>query len=80
VIITNSTARLSGFKKPKVGSGPRYMRNKMTSKSKKGKGSGKGRHFGKLAQLLNMPLDVFFEVCVSTLLTLKFANIYFASH
>lgn len=79
MIISNSTARLSGFKKPKVGSGPRYMRSTMTSKSKKGKGSGKGRHFGKLAQLLNMPLDVFFEACVSTLVALKW-TVYFASH
>jgi hypothetical protein len=27
----------------------------------KGKGAGSGRKFGKLAQLMNMPLDVFFE-------------------
>ncbi|KIM85612.1 hypothetical protein PILCRDRAFT_339430 [Piloderma croceum F 1598] len=28
----------------------------------KGKGTGSGRKFGKLAQLMNMPLDVFFEI------------------
>lgn len=29
----------------------------------KGKGTSSGRKIGKLAQLMNMPLDVFFEAC-----------------
>src|SRR6267154_4973773 len=57
-----STARLSGLSRPKVGTGAtRYKRQKVSSKPAKAKGTQKGRNFGKLFQLMNMPLDVFFE-------------------
>lgn len=53
----------------------RYKRQKTSGKSLKAKGTKKGRNFGKLAQLMNMPLDVFFEVRCSRLL--KFAKYSF---
>jgi len=62
-VLTNTTGRLTGLNKPKTGSRTTsYKRQKTTGKPGKGKGTGKGRNFGKLAQLMNMPLDVFFEV------------------
>src|SRR5882672_5398681 len=55
--------RLSGLNRPKIPYGPtRRKRQKTSGKSTKGEGTKKGRNFGKLAQLMNMPLDVFFEV------------------
>lgn len=69
--ITNSAARLSAFNKPKAASRKRQRIQKPTANKAKNKGVGKGRNFGKLAQLLNMPLDVFFEVCFVRLLPIK---------
>jgi hypothetical protein len=55
--------RISGFNKPKIGSKPsKRPRTSSSPKQVKGKGSRKGRNLGKLAQLVNMPLDVFFEI------------------
>ncbi|KIM79363.1 hypothetical protein PILCRDRAFT_823618 [Piloderma croceum F 1598] len=57
------SSRLSGLNRPKIGSGSmRYKRQKTSGKSHKAKGTNKGRNFGKLAQLMSMPLDVFFEI------------------
>jgi hypothetical protein len=61
------SGRLSGLEGPTVGKRPKKRRTQdfkmITSEPavNKGKGAGSGRKFGKLAQLMNMPLDVFFE-------------------
>jgi hypothetical protein len=55
------SGRLSRFKRPKVNiDGRRKTLHDGTKVKKPTKG--KGRNFGKLVQLLDMPLDVFFEV------------------
>lgn len=62
-----SIGRLSALENPTVGKRPRKRRtqdsvvvvNKQVETKDKGQGS--GRKIGKLAQLMDMPLDVFFE-------------------
>jgi hypothetical protein len=62
-----STGRLSALENPTVGKRPKKRRTQdsMVVPSKqfetKDKGQGGGRKIGKLAQLMDMPLDVFFE-------------------
>jgi hypothetical protein len=65
-----SPGRLSGFKRPKIAvpKRKRGLFRPVATKTVKAKGKGKGRNFGKLAQLMEMPLDVFFEVCILMLL------------
>jgi hypothetical protein len=73
VILTTPAGRLSRLNKPKIAAGSaRYKRRKISSKPTKGKGTTKGRNFGKLAQLMNMPLDVFFEARVFALSAVRF--------
>jgi len=61
------TGRLSVLDSPTVGKRPKKRRTQdskmITSESveSKDKGPGSGRKVGKLAQLMDMPLDVFFE-------------------
>jgi hypothetical protein len=76
-----STARLSGLSRPKVGTGAtRYKRQKVFGKTAKSKGTQKGRNFGKLVQLMNMPLDVFFEASHNRTSGIETVSLDFSRH
>jgi hypothetical protein len=58
------SGRLSGLTRPKIAPAPKRQRllyQKTAATRVKAKGKGKGRNQGKLAQLMEMPLDVLFE-------------------
>jgi len=62
MILTNFAGHRSESDRPEA-EGDRGHKWRNPTTADKGKGARKGRNVGKLALLLNMPLDVFFEVC-----------------
>jgi len=65
--------RLSRLKRPKIAPDPKWLRFgglRQKPANTKTKGKGKSRNHGKLAQLMEMPLDVLFEARLLILIAL----------